>query len=346
MLMDELKDPERKQMAESILTSGNRLTKTLDLILDLSLFESDSMRLNLEKVNIVNVIKEIVESYDLSAIKDGVDFNFESQGDNIECMIDRNALSRIVDYLIDNAAKFTHEGSIRVNLFSDEKNVMLQITDTGVGIPKEKMKVIFNPFRQVSEGNERLYEGTGLGLTLTNKYVKLLKGKISLNSEPGKGTAVTINFPTIKYFNGNGEKNSQINIPASKIKERNMPGVLLIESEASGVEIAKYFLKNFCSIDAVDNGKEALIFLLEKKYNAIIIDLDITGAIDGEETIKEIRKLETYKHIPIIAITSYTGMGLKEKLLNIGCSDFVSKPFKRSRLLDQAVLFSDSLTAN
>jgi len=132
-----------------------------------------------------------------------------------------------------------------------------------------------------------------------------------------------------------------------------MPGVLLIESEASGVEIAKYFLKNFCSIDAVDNGKEALIFLLEKKYNAIIIDLDITGAIDGEETIKEIRKLETYKHIPIIAITSYTGMGLKEKLLNIGCSDFVSKPFKRSeltrhvtRLLDQAVLFSDSLTAN
>jgi len=177
MLMDELKDPERKQMAESILTSGNRLTKTLDLILDLSLFESDSMRLNLEKVNIVNVIKEIVESYDLSAIKDGVDFNFESQGDNIECMIDRNALSRIVDYLIDNAAKFTHEGSIRVNLFSDEKNVMLQITDTGVGIPKEKMKVIFNPFRQVSEGNERLYEGTGLGLTLTNKYVKLLKEK-------------------------------------------------------------------------------------------------------------------------------------------------------------------------
>ena len=132
-----------------------------------------------------------------------------------------------------------------------------------------------------------------------------------------------------------------------------MPSILMIESEVPSVEIAKYFLKDYCSIDAVDNGKEALILLLEKKYNAIIIDLDLTGDIDGEETLKEIRKLETYKHIPIIAITSYTDMGVKEKLLNIGCSDFVSKPFKRSeltrhvtRLLDQAVLFSDSLTAN
>lgn len=356
MLKDELEDPERKQMAESILTSGIRLTKTLDLILDLSLFESDSMRLKLEKVNIVNVINEIVDSYEFSEIKDGVDFNFESQSNYIECMIDRNALSRMVNYLLDNAIKFTHEGSINIKLFSDDKNVVMQITDTGVGIPKEKMNVIFNPFRQVSEGNERLYEGTGLGLTLTSKYAKLLKGKISLESKPSKGTTVTIKFPSIKHFNDNGgikHHEKRTGTAISNINGRSMPGALLIESEPASVEIAKYFLKDICSIDAVDNGREAIILSLEKKYDAVIVDLDLAGDIDGEETIKEIRKLESYKHIPIIAITSFTGMGIKEKLLSIGCSDYISKPFKRTeltrhvnRLLNQAILFPDSQTTN
>lgn len=352
MLKDELEDPERIQMAESILTSGNRLTKTLDLILDLTLFESDNMSLKLEKVNIVNVLKDIIDSYEFSAIKDGVVFKFESQSNNIECMIDRNALSRMTNYLLENAVKYTHKGSISIKLFSDDKNVVLQITDTGVGIPKEKMKIIFDPFRQVSEGNERLYQGTGLGLTLTKKYAKLLGGNISLKSKPGKGTTATIKFPSIKYINSNGEKNHyrrRIGTPISNINGWSVPSVLMIESEVPSVEIAKYFLKNCCSIDAIDNGKEALILLLEKKYNAVIVNLALTGDIDGEETIKEIRKLETYKYIPIIAITSYAGMGVKEKLVSIGCSDFISKPFKRteliqhvSGLLDQPGLFSDS----
>lgn len=338
ILRDELEDPERKQMAESILFSGNRLTKTLDLILDLSLFESDNIHLKLDKVNIVNMLKEIVDSYEFSVAKERVVFNFETQRDNIECMIDRNALSRIVSHLLDNAAKFTHEGSISVKLFSDDENVMLQIIDTGVGIPKEKMDVVFDPFRQVSEGNERLYEGAGLGLTITQKYAKLLKGKISIKSIPGKGTEVTIKFPSVKIFNDksvNSIYKEKTKTHVSKLIKRRMKTIMFLGSETASVKIAKYFLKDICSVDAVDNGKEALILLLERKYEAVIVDLDLDGDIDDEEAIKEIRKLENYKHIPIFALTSYLGVGLKEKCLDLGCTDLILKPFKRTELMQQ-----------
>lgn len=112
----------------------------------------------------------------------------------------------------------------------------------------------------------------------------------------------------------------------------NLPTVLLVENEEASVEITKYFLKDMCSIDAVNNGKDALIMLMEKDYSAVIMDIDLAGVMDGMETTKEIRKITKFTKLPIVALTAYAMRGDKDKILAAGCSHYMSKPFRREEI--------------
>ncbi len=197
MLVEELENEEKKQMAESILQSGERLSRTLDLILDLSMLESDKLNMNKHKVNILDAIKESIYSSRQAARKKGLKFNFESNGKEIYCNVDKKLFGRAIHYFLDNSIKFTQKGSISIKVFTNG-NATIQITDTGIGISKEKLKLIFEPFRQASEGNSRKYEGTGLGLTLAKKFIEVLGGTVTVRSEEAKGTIFTIEFPEVK----------------------------------------------------------------------------------------------------------------------------------------------------
>ena len=197
MLVEELENEEKKQMAESILQSGERLSRTLDLILDLSMLESDKLNMNKHKVNILDAIKESIYSSRQAARKKGLKFNFESNGKEIYCNVDKKLFGRAIHYFLDNSIKFTQKGSISIKVFTNG-NATIQITDTGIGISKEKLKLIFQPFRQASEGNSRKYEGTGLGLTLAKKFIEVLGGTVTVKSEEAKGAIFTIEFPEVK----------------------------------------------------------------------------------------------------------------------------------------------------
>ena len=158
------------------------------------MLESKSLKINFEDVNVVNILEEMVCSPKQLARKKGLDFKYIKDAPEIYGRLDVRFFGRVIQYVLDNAIKFTPQGQIEVRISADKFGVV-QITDTGIGIPKNKIETIFEPFRQASEGYSRSFEGTGLGLTLAKKFIEILGGSISVKSEENKGSTFTIRFP-------------------------------------------------------------------------------------------------------------------------------------------------------
>lgn len=194
LLQEQLEDEEQKQMVKNILVSGKRLTNTLNEIMDLAMFESSTMEKKLRVVNINNELQTVVSSYKANAKDKGLDFKFIKGNPKIFANINVTLFNRAIGYLLDNAIKFTNSGSVEVLVFSAD-NVIIQINDTGIGIPEEKLKVIFEPFRQASEGFGRHFEGSGLGLSLAKKFIESFDGSISIKSKVDLGTTITVELP-------------------------------------------------------------------------------------------------------------------------------------------------------
>jgi len=201
ILCDELKDPDLKEMAEIVLKSSNRLTETLNLLLDQSDIQSEKLEVELEKCNMAQKLKNIVNVFQPVANDKKLEIKFVNNREDIFCEIDRKMFEKIIDNLLSNALKYTKVGGITIKLDSFIKNdkafARIEIIDSGIGIEDEKLSVIFEAFRQVSEGMNRLYQGTGLGLSVTKKFVELLDGEISVKSRINEGTTFTILLPQV-----------------------------------------------------------------------------------------------------------------------------------------------------
>jgi len=195
LLQDEIKDKEQLSYLQFIEKSGKRLLETLDLILNYSKLESESVNALYSQVNVSNVIYEVVKNYKKMAEEKNLFFVTEIKDKNISAHIDEKFLIYMLNNLIKNAVVYTDRGGISVILDKDENDMIIKVKDTGIGIPKEHFKLIFEPFRQGSEGQGRHFEGTGLGLSVTKKFVELLKGEITVESIVGVGSTFTVRLP-------------------------------------------------------------------------------------------------------------------------------------------------------
>ncbi len=199
ILYDEIQDPDLKEMAEIILKSSNRLTEALNLLLDQSDVESERLKVELKSVNLYEILKEIANVYGTVAKDKNLEFIFNSSITEANCQIDKKMFDKVMTNILTNAIKFTDKGSISILLSeekaSPQKNFIIQIKDTGIGIPEEKLSIIFEAFRQVSEGINRSYQGIGLGLSVSKKFIELMNGEISVKSKPNQGTTFFIKFP-------------------------------------------------------------------------------------------------------------------------------------------------------
>lgn len=199
ILCDEIKDPELKEMAEIVLKSSNRLTETLNLLLDQSDIQSENLDVEFEKCNMAEKLKNLVNIFQPVANDKNLDITFTNNKEDIFCKLDNKMFEKVMDNIVSNAIKYTNSGHIGIKLDSYIKNdkvfARIEITDTGIGIADEKQGMIFEAFRQVSEGMNRLYQGTGLGLSVTKKFIELLNGEISVKSRLNEGTKFTILLP-------------------------------------------------------------------------------------------------------------------------------------------------------
>lgn len=195
LLQESLIEPVSRGMAENIFKSGLRLSETLNLILDYSKLEAEKTELKMDNFDLVDVTEEITRLFSEPARRKGLDLLACYSSKSIILKSDERAIRTILNNLINNAIKYTDKGSVKTSISHGEKLVEIKVQDSGIGIPKEEHELIFEEFRQASEGYNRHFEGTGLGLNITKKLVKKLKGNIYLESEPGKGTEFTVKIP-------------------------------------------------------------------------------------------------------------------------------------------------------
>ncbi len=195
ILSKEINDLEKRSMAEGIYRTGSRLLNTLSMILDFARVESDRYEVICREVDVMPEINAIFNSFKGTAAIKGLEYELRSQKDSEILNTDITLIRVIVENLINNAIKFTEKGSVIVETESlDNNEFILRVRDTGIGINKKNIPLIFKEFRQISEGTNKAYPGTGLGLSITKRYVKILNGEINVKTALGFGSTFEIKF--------------------------------------------------------------------------------------------------------------------------------------------------------
>lgn len=335
LMHNELKDEELKEMSGMILKGGMRLTDTLNSILDLSSIEANKIDINIQERDIIELIKDSIRLFELSAKQKGINVKFLPDNDTPKAKIDERLFIQVMNNLLNNAIKFTDEGEIKVLCgiygMEDESYVFIKVKDTGIGILQKDIEKIFEPFRQVSEGLSRKYEGTGLGLTISKKFIELMNGKLSVESKISKGSVFTILLPLAKEIH-TSQKPKEV-IEKELIKNFNTPpNILHVEDDMLGRKVVKVLLKRECKVTDVEDGETAILLAKKEKFDLVLMDINLRG-ISGIETTMALRAIPGYEKTPIIAVTAYAMVGDKEEFIRNGCTHYLSKPFTKESLI-------------
>jgi signal transduction histidine kinase len=339
------KDIDVQEMSSMIYNGSKRLMGTLNMILDLTRLESDKMEINKSNVDLKKLLIEEINLYTPIASKNSLYLKQDIENESFIFHSDEKTLRSIIDNLINNAIKFTYKGGVTIKLHyklnnkKEKEFIEIRIIDTGIGISEKSRNMIFEEFRQVSEGLNRRFEGAGLGLTITKRFVDLLGGKIDFESEIGKGTTFIVQFPVkemkinvLKETNKDFEK--QKSIKPANMKKSAKHKILFVDDDETSLKLVELLLKNVCDVEFASEGMEAINKSKDNDYDAILMDINLGRGIDGVTAAKEIRKTEKYNKKPIVALTAFAMKGDKEEFLNAGFTHYISKPFTKQNLLD------------
>ncbi len=338
LLEETLTNPEEKDYAAKIVQSSRRLTDTLNKILNLSRLESTGYEVYLSPVNVNELVTEVGALFVQYAKTNNTIIKIETNFDDRKINTDIKLFEEILNNLLNNSVRFTKNGKITIKTEKVVKNkedfLRLTVSDTGIGVPKEKQEIIWQEFRQASEGFSRSFEGTGLGLTITSKYVELLGGKIELESEENKGTTFKIEIPVVNA-EVPGTKNGNDDVRDSRTSDFHLKRevkILFVENDKVASDYVKRVLKNQYNIDVVDNGDEALSIVKKYDYDILLLDINLGRGIDGVELMKTIKKQKKYSSTPMVAVTAFAAESEKNEFLSMGFTHYLSKPFTSSEL--------------
>ena len=337
ILMHELKDEDSRSKAENILVSGRRLMDTLDAIMDLSYLQSDKVSRKFKPVSVERAMAKVLKNYEQPMKRKHLALQLEIQ-ENLAILGDDHLFQHMIRNLVDNAVKYTDQGIINIKASQvtqgDKQQIKMVFKDTGMGISKENHAMIFEAFRQVSEGYGRKFEGSGLGLTITKRILELMNGEISLVSEVGKGSEFTILLP------------SAITIPveppvsAAELAQpemqaeiaKKLPDVLIVEDNLVNIQLLMIYIRELCNIYTTLDAKSAIQLTRERIFDVILMDINLGPGLDGIQAMLEIRKRPDYREVPILAVTGYASIGDRERLLSLGFNGYIPKPYDRETI--------------
>ncbi|WP_281324229.1 ATP-binding protein [Flavobacterium sp. IMCC34518] len=328
LLLEE--NPKKTQMhyLSSLKFSGNYLTNFINDILEINKIDSNKLELEHINFNLKQLLGDIQNSLKEIAIVNNNKFILKIDTAVPENLIgDPTKLSQIFMNLINNALKFTNNGTVsviaRLRSFQNETaTIHFQIIDTGIGIPADKLKTVFESFSQGSVEINRKFGGTGLGLTIVKKLVRILGGRIRLKSAVGKGSAFSfeLNFKVDNKPLPNTVLTKNYNPEIFKNKK-----ILVVEDNKINQMITQKMLLNkeiFCTI--LDNGEDAIELLKTNSFDMVLMDVHLLG-INGTIATQRIREFDT--KTPIVALTAISLNENREMLLSFGMTDVITKPF-------------------
>lgn len=340
MLLDE--NPKDHQLAhlKSLKFSGDYLLTFINDILQINKIEANKVELDPEEFNLKNKIENVVSALGNSANENDTKIHFEYEDGLPESFYgDQLKISQILINLLGNAIKFTKDGNIWVRAYKiDQKDKMytlrFEIEDNGIGITKEKQEHMFDSFSQGSVQINRKYGGTGLGLSIVKGLIQILKGKIYLKSELGKGTTFFFEIPLEKAVN-NQKPKTVVTDNSDKMKDLDLSNIkiLIVEDNKINQMITKKILtKMDLSCDIVDNGEDAVEKVKSTPYNVVLMDIHMPG-ISGLEATKIIRTFD--KELTIFALTAVTLEDKMHEFDEAGFDDIIPKPFKQEEFVNK-----------
>lgn len=334
ILKDETSKEVIDELSDKILLASNRLLNTLDSIIELSDLQSDSRKLQNTEVSILELLKTVQHKFSSVAKEKNLLFEVVEPDQEVVIKSDEFLLKKILYQLLDNAFKYTQQGSVtlsvRFNKNEKDNWLVVDVADTGIGIEPEKINTIFEAFRQGSEGLSRSYQGTGLGLTITKKMIELLKGKILVESEKGIGSRFSVHIPfelTDKQTSHNSNGNGNASLEGKRI--------LIVEDNPLNAEVLKLYLKSVVNTDFAFDSQQAFELSEKYLYDLILMDISLKNGESGIEVMKKMRLRDEYRCVPIVALTAFTFDEDKNKFLEEGFDGYIPKPIQRNELLQE-----------
>ena len=333
--LDTVLDQEQKHIACTITKEADSLLGIINAILDFSKIEAGKLEMERIPFDLRNLFEDVIESFLYRTSKKGLELiSFISPETPIRIVGDPGRLRQILRNLIGNAIKFTHKGRILVKAEAVEESgdgikLRFMVTDTGIGIPKEKQTLVFESFTQADGSTTRKYGGTGLGITISKQLAELMGGNLGLESEEGKGST----FWFTALFSKHGD------MEPIKIKDALLDGIrmLVIDDNKTNREIIVEYIRSWGAVPLeAASGRKALSILRESiddrsRVNLVLIEFN-TREMNGFDLAREIRREADFRSIPIIIITPIGNPGDGKTCSDIGIEGYLTKPIAEKEL--------------
>ena len=334
-VLEEELPTEHREIAQLIASGGNRLLHTLNSVLDFAKLKAHSHRLLLTPLNIVDRVQKQCRLLSSLATQKSLELAFECTEDNIFARLDPGSLDRILNNLIGNAIKYTEEGSVTIRISAEENIVSVTVEDSGIGINTAFLPYIFEPFRQEHMGDDRPYEGVGLGLTITKRLVQLMHGTIEVESTPGSGSRFRVQFPRLNYSDSAFEDSIALNtLKDSTTVDIPRYHILVVEDNLETQLLVKRMLKTHCDITLVDSFDAAVIAYSQADFDILLLDINLGEKRTGTDLLHKLRAFPGKEAFYAVAFTAYALPTDRAHFLTQGFDDYLPKPFAKSDLLE------------
>lgn len=339
LLSDMGLNTDQKELAESINSSSRNLLILLNDILDLSKIEAGELTLEKLSYDIRRLVGQTIDLLRPIGSRKGVILDSVISPTLPERLLgDPSRLQQIMTNLIGNALKFTDAGYVRLDVSATKDKagklrLHIRVEDTGIGIPDDKKDIIFNKFTQVDVSTARKYGGTGLGLTITRELVNLMRGEVTLDSALGKGSTFYVQIPVEIAV-----EEKKMRVDENTFEEQNSMNtsakIMIVDDHPVNLLFMRKVLKKlgFKDADEAQSGKQALDLYKAGKYDLIFMDCQMPE-MDGFEASIKIREIEDFTNqTKIIAVTADAMKGARERCIDSGMNDYISKPIDVEKL--------------
>jgi PAS domain S-box-containing protein len=349
------------ESARVIHSSGSDLLKLINDILDLSKIEAGHMDVHREEVQVTELIDELRGVFTPLAEKNDLNFQLSIAEDIVPSIVtDKQRLQQILRNLLSNAFKFTKDGSVALIVgpwqsgdgIADPELLAFSVTDTGMGIPPDKLEMIFSAFRQADGSTNRRFGGTGLGLSISTELAALLGGHITVESEERIGTTFTLVLPRVSHGQTGSRKLRTLKPPAAPVGLPPLPTlapayapeeddqalqgrrILVVDDDMRNVfAIAKLLRARGVDVLIAENGEKALRLLQDNPdTDAVLMDV-MMPVMDGFTATQCIRSKPEFRELPIIALTAHAMKEDRDRCLSAGMNDYLAKPLDIDELL-------------
>ncbi|MFI5236438.1 MAG: hybrid sensor histidine kinase/response regulator [Ignavibacteriales bacterium] len=312
---------------DNLYSGSERLFKSITQMLEFAQIEAGKFQMNIDSFDLVNIFKNCIEPFKKKAAEKKLDLATRFEEENIFVDIDLQCVEGVINNLVENSIKFTKQGyiDIEVTILKERELAVCKVKDTGIGISTEYLDHLYRPFSQEDLDIGRTFEGNGLGLAISKRYIEKMGGSLIVDSIKGVGTTFTFTLPLAKI--GKIER-----LKRTSGISNGLSRILMLDDSGDSYELIKAFLKDSYDVNLFSAKEFHRDILSSEKFDALIFDVTINFWEKGLEIVREVKKAESEK-IPVLVLSSEFLQEKIQQFRSAGADEFLVKPFAKGDLV-------------